>query len=39
MDRNFDITEARKIGFTEKPDHIKSYHDVFDKLRAEKHLP
>ncbi|EHK44809.1 hypothetical protein TRIATDRAFT_299659 [Trichoderma atroviride IMI 206040] len=38
-DRNFDITEARKIGFTEKPDHIKSYHNVFDKLRVEKHLP
>ncbi|KAL6907298.1 hypothetical protein GGI43DRAFT_431350 [Trichoderma evansii] len=38
-DRNFDLTEARKIGFTEKPDHIKSYHDVFDQMRAWKILP
>ncbi|KAL7919088.1 hypothetical protein ACQKWADRAFT_330032 [Trichoderma austrokoningii] len=38
-DRNFDLTEARKIGFTEKPDHVKSYHDVFDKLRTHKILP
>ncbi|GFP55947.1 short chain dehydrogenase sirQ [Trichoderma asperellum] len=38
-DRNFDLTEARRIGFTDKPDHIKSYHVVFDKMRAEKILP
>ncbi|KAE9371307.1 hypothetical protein N431DRAFT_545584 [Stipitochalara longipes BDJ] len=39
FDRDFDISEARRIGFTESVDHIKGYHIAFDRMRAAKIIP
>jgi len=39
FDRDFDISEARRIGFTESVDHVKGYHIAFDRMRAAKIIP
>jgi hypothetical protein len=39
FDRNFDISEARRIGFKESVDHVKGYHIAFDRMRAAKIIP
>ncbi|PVH73631.1 hypothetical protein DL98DRAFT_519818 [Cadophora sp. DSE1049] len=39
FDRDFDLSEARKIGFTETVDHVKGYHVAFDRMRAAKIIP
>jgi hypothetical protein len=39
FDRNFDISEARRIGFKESIDHAKGYHVAFDRMRAAKIIP
>lgn len=39
FDRDFDLGEARSIGFTESVDHVKGYHVAFDRMRAAKIIP
>ncbi|PMD36059.1 hypothetical protein L207DRAFT_587088 [Hyaloscypha variabilis F] len=39
FDRDFDLGEARRIGFTESVDHVKGYHIAFDRMRAAKIIP
>lgn len=39
FDRDFDLGEARKIGFTESVDHVKGYHIAFDRMKAAKIIP
>ncbi|KAG0645390.1 Short chain dehydrogenase sirQ [Hyphodiscus hymeniophilus] len=39
FERNFDLGEARRIGFTEQMDHVESYKIAFDRMRAAKILP
>ncbi|KIW13353.1 hypothetical protein PV08_08541 [Exophiala spinifera] len=39
INRNLDISEARKIGFPLSGDAVKSYHDTFDRLRVAKMIP
>ncbi|KAN0096263.1 hypothetical protein V8E51_015068 [Hyaloscypha variabilis] len=36
FDRDFDLGEARRIGFTESVDHVKGYHIALDRMRAAK---
>lgn len=39
IDRNLDLSEARKIGWNRTFDAVQSYHDTFDRLRSAKMLP
>lgn len=39
FDRQFDLGEARRIGFRESEDHVKGYHVAFDRMRAAKIIP
>ena len=39
FDRDFDFSEARRIGFKESLDHVKGYHVAFDRMRAAKIIP
>lgn len=39
FDRQYDLTEARKIGFTESVDPVEGYRVAFDRMRAAKIIP
>ncbi|KAH8805146.1 hypothetical protein F5884DRAFT_441544 [Xylogone sp. PMI_703] len=39
FDRQYDLGRAKQIGFTQSQDIIKSYIDVFEKMRAAKMIP
>ncbi|KAH7354988.1 hypothetical protein BKA65DRAFT_581662 [Rhexocercosporidium sp. MPI-PUGE-AT-0058] len=39
VDRDFDLSEARRIGYTERVDHVKGYYVAFDRMRAAKIIP
>jgi len=39
FDRHFDLSAARKVGFTETVDTLQMYTQVFDKMRKAKFIP
>jgi hypothetical protein len=38
-DRQYDLSSAKSIGFTETIDTVKSYTDVFDTMKKAKFIP
>jgi hypothetical protein len=39
FDREYDMSAARAVGFTEQIDTVKAYHVAFDRMRAAKVIP
>jgi hypothetical protein len=39
FDRRFDLSEARRIGFTESVDHVQGYYIAFNRMREGKVIP
>ena len=37
--RHFDLSEVRRIGFTESVDHVQGYYIAFNRMREGKVIP